>query len=445
MPSSAARGRPRADVYLLPTVIGGGWGDVANLADAARTLAADGHPMFLFRPRAMRGPVPFPGPFSWPAVRPVRVLRPTGPRAVTLGPAFGLAAAPARPGPLGRPGPWADAVAAIERRYGPEHTLHVSLEEFARTYRSSREDYERYREGGVARAVADLRRRSEAGRRERALWRTAFRRFRALDRPNVVRLLPTFRRSAPFAREYPEFVQVGPLWPPRSPAPRRRRRAGRPTVVWYASPASATVLAPAVVRGLEATGRPAILRIRSPRPVPTPPSPTVSVQTIPVSSARRWRAEFRRADLRIVTGSRTLLEAIDAGGPFLYFNGVLRASTGRLRAHRPEKLASLLALYRGIGVPEAIRRDLAAFARGARVGEIVERAIADRAWRSGFPSAARVRAATPPPLAARLRGIVRRFAVGRSYSTAFRVDPSSVSPIQHGRRRAEAGSRRSHS
>jgi hypothetical protein len=87
----------------------------------------------------------------------------------------------------------------------------------------------------------------------------------------------------------------------------------------------------------------------------------------------RWHTRFRRAELRIVTGSRTLIEAMELGGPFLYFNGVLGQGTRR-RPHRPEKIRAWLDLARRARVPIALRRDLADFARGRRVAEVTRRA-----------------------------------------------------------------------
>ncbi|MFG1530227.1 MAG: hypothetical protein AAFA34_03005, partial [Thermoplasmata archaeon] len=80
-----------------------------------------------------------------------------------------------------------------------------------------------------------------------------------------------------------------------------------------------------------------------------------------------------RAELRIVTGSRSLLEALSDGRPFLYFNGI-RGEGRRVRRHRPEKIARLLTAARTAGVAPELRRDLSDFARGRRVEEVVRRA-----------------------------------------------------------------------
>jgi len=109
----------------------------------------------------------------------------------------------------------------------------------------------------------------------------------------------------------------------------------------------------------------------------------VEVASTPFSAAR-WSRAFRTSELRIVTGSRTLLEALEVGGPFLYFNGIL-GEASRMRRHRPEKIVALLGTYRQRLAPD-VRRDLGDFARGRRVTAVVRRA-ADRVggWRR-FPT-----------------------------------------------------------
>jgi len=312
-------------------------------------------------------------------------LSPRGSAALTVTPAWGVSAAPSRPGAYGRGGPWEDEVKAIERAYGPDHVLHASLEEFARTLSTARENRERLREGGVrARAIEDrLRGARKAGEVER--FRTAFHEFRAFDRANVLHLFATFRPDPRFAREFPNAVQTGPLWPGRFD--RRRRpsaQAVRPEWVWYASPASAERIASAVAAGLAAASRGTHLWILTPRPWKVRlPDDRVEVTSTPVP-AEEWAARFAKAQMRIVTGSRTLLEAMELGGPFLYFNGTL-GDGPRRRRHRPEKIASLLDLAARRGVGRRLRTDLADFARGRRVREVVERASLGKDGWSKFP------------------------------------------------------------
>jgi hypothetical protein len=339
---------------------------------AGRELARAG-----FRPTLFRLPGrPFPrsvgGPWDWPPVARRERLAVSAPSALTVSAAWGISAAPSRAGALGRGGPWEPETTAVETAYGPSSTLHVSLEEFARTLTSSDENRERLREGGVRyRAMTGrLAQSQRAG--ELARFRTAFRTYRAFDRPNVLHLFATLRPDPRFAREFPEAVQTGPLWP-RSARP----RPGPPTRgkewVWYASPSSAEAIASEVVRGLNDVAPSIRLFVRTGRPWSgTFPRDRVEVAAGPMPP-NEWRRRFARADLRIVTGSRTLLEAMEHGGPFLYFNGVLDVGVRR-RRHRPEKIAAWLDLARGAGVGPALRRDIGDFARGRRVRSVVQHA-----------------------------------------------------------------------
>jgi hypothetical protein len=307
--------------------------------------------------------------------------------ALTVSPAWGISAAPGRDEAFGRGGPWEAECAEVERAYGPGSTIHVSLEEFARTLPTALENRERFREGGVA--ARELGARSVRSRAdgELATFRAAFFRYRGFDRPNVAHLFAGFERNAAFGREFPSAVQVGPLWPRRY-APRRSRAARSREWVWYASPPSAQRLAVEVRAGLAGAKEPRSIFVRSPRPWDGfATSEGIEVDAGPLEPAA-WERRFADADVRIVTGSRTLLEAIELGRPFLYFNGALGAGP-RSRRHRPEKIAALLSLLHRTGVDPGVRRDLADFARGRRVREVVRHA-ADRTggW-SRFPAAIR--------------------------------------------------------
>lgn len=375
------------DVYLFPAVVGGGLGDIEEVLAAGRRLARAGFRPILYRESGRPLPPNVDGPWEWPPVERHRTLVRRARAALTVAPSWGVSAGPSRPTRFGRGGPWELEARSVEAAYGAERTLHISLEEFARTLPSSAETRERLREGGVpARALGPRYRAAEAANEVEA-FRSAFRSFRGFDRPNVLHLFATFRPDRAFAREFPEAVQTGPLGsghrsgagPPS--APRRRREW-----VWYASPASAERIAPAVLRGLAGVRPPISLYVRSPRPWPTVEGvPGVEVVTAPVPP-RYWRARFRRADLRIVTGSRTLLEAMEVGGPFLYFNGVLGRGT-RGRRHRPEKIRAWLDLARRAGVSRALRTDVADFARGRRVTAIVRRAAGREDGWARFPRA----------------------------------------------------------
>jgi hypothetical protein len=274
--------------------------------------------------------------------------------------------------------------------------VHVSLEEFARTLSVGRENRERFREGGVRhRALAGhLRAARATGELDR--YRELFERFRAFDRPNVLHVFATFRRDPAFAREFPNAVQTGPLWPrrfrARSPPSGWDRAA--PRWVWYASPASAERIAGPVARALAEARPGAHLLVRSPRPWKVArPSATVDLRDRPLGRGA-WERAFRSAELRIATGSRTLLEALEVGGPFLYFNGLLGRGAAA-RRHRPEKIVALLAAERDRWPPD-LRRDLRDFAAGRRVGDVVRRAAVRAGGWGRFPSGLG-RAGFPPP------------------------------------------------
>jgi hypothetical protein len=380
-PSGRSTGRSRrpparregVDVYLFPAVVGGGLGDIEEVLAAGRRLRRAGYRIVLYRRPDQPLPRSVAGPWDWPALERSERPSPKARAALTIAPAWGVSAAPETPGRLGRGGAWAEEAREVERAYGPGSTLHVSLEEFARTLGSGAETRERLREGGIPSRQLPSRVNAARDSGEVEAFRRAFVRFRALDRPNVLHLFTTFRPDPAFAKEFPNAVQTGPLWPGRyHPRSMGRPRSRSREWVWYASPASAEGLAPAVLEGLRGSRPPIRLYVRSPRPwAGTLASDRLTLVTEP-TAPRAWRRRFASAELRIVTGSRTLLEALEVGGPFLYFNGVL-GSGRRARRHRPEKLAALLGLGRSQGAPRALVRDLADFARGRRVAAVVRR------------------------------------------------------------------------
>ena len=248
----------------------------------------------------------------------------------------------------------------------------------------------------------------------------------------MLHLYQTFRPAPAFHHEFPETVQVGPLWP------EVRGRQGvavtrKPSEwVWYASPASSARLLEEIDRGLRGT-QVRNIAVRSSHSLPLPKdSPVRWTSLAPVNEAA-WRGRFRRAGLRIVTGSRTLLEALGSGGPFLYFNGVM-AEGRRRRRHRPEKIQDLLAAWRDEGVEVGLVRDLADFSRGRRVAEIVRRAASDPQWRSWFPRSSPV-AGFPEGFEHAGRLLVRvanRFAAGRTSSDSIVQAVRSGDPFTDG-------------
>jgi hypothetical protein len=350
--------------------VGGGLGDIEEVLCAGRRLVASGFRLRLYRAPGRALPRSVEGPWEWPPLRRLSRLGRVGAAALTISAGWGTTAAPARDEPFGRPGPWAEECAQIEDRYGVDRTVHVSFEEFARTLTSREQTAERWREGGVPVAAIPGRLR-ERGPREVPAFEAAYRKFRAFDRANVLHLYASFRFDPGFARAFPEAVQTGPLWPKVRWPPRVRPRS--PTWVWYASPSTSERLIPEVEAGLAALKPPPHLWVRTPRPFRSVVSHrNLTIFEGPLSSGR-WRRRFAAADVRIVTGSRTLLEALELGRPFLYFNGLL-GSGPSARRHRPEKIVSLLLLGRRHRVPSSLRRDLSDFARGRRVRAVVTRA-----------------------------------------------------------------------
>lgn len=373
------------DVYLLPAVVGGGLGDIEEVLAAGRHLAASGFHLILYREKGRPLPPHVDGPWAWPKIERRALLSPRSGTALTVTPSWGVSAAPSRPTRFGRGGPWEVEARTIEAAYGPDRTLHVSLEEFARTLPSTAETRERLREGGVPARAVGARYKAAKAANEVTAFRSALRTFRGFDRPNVLHLFAAFRPNAGFGREFPEAVQTGPLGSGHrfeSALPFESR--GPREWVWYASPSSAERIAPGIREGLAGLYPPISLFVRSPRPWPSVEGARgTKVVTAPLTPAA-WHARFRRAELRVVTGSRTLIEAMEVGGPFLYFNGILGKGASR-RRHRPEKIRAWLDLARAAGVSPRLRSDLADFARGRRVAEVVRRAALRRNGWAHFP------------------------------------------------------------
>jgi hypothetical protein len=384
-------GTTHIDVYLFPAAIGGGRGDIDEVLVAGRVLEGAGARVRILRlgGRSLPGAAADLG--SWPRFSRVGRIRSSRGWAITVSPSWGVTAAPRRPGRLGGAGPWAPESAEVERCYGPERTVHVSFEEFARTLSSRAQTIERYREGGWTRPQIRRLTRTRRFRREVAEFRVAYRRFRAFEVPNVLSVFPGFVRSEVFGREFPRAIQTGPLWPGRFP-----RRIGRipSRWLWYVNSPSATRLVPGLRTGLSGPGPPVRVGIRG----RLAPHPGISTEgpwrILPAMSPQRWERRFATAGVRIVTGSRSLLDALEAGGPFLYFNGVT-GDGRRTRRHRPEKLQQLLRVFAAAGGPPARVRDLRSFALARRVPQIVGAARTPE-WQLGFPRTVRVQGYLPP-------------------------------------------------
>jgi hypothetical protein len=372
------------DVYLQPAVVGGGLGDIEEVLAVGRRLHRLGWTPFLYRRPGRPLPPSVDGPWGWPSFHRIGRLVPRSRHALTVTPWWGVSAVPdrERSGPAG---PWSLETGDIEAAYGADHVVHLSLEEFARTLTSRQQTRERWREGGVASRGIPRRMRGRKAAKEVRVFHDAYRKWRAFDRSNVLHLFAGFRPSRAFAREFPEAIQSGPVWP--EPFPRSRSRSRRDRWVWYASPSTSDRLAAPLSGAVKAPdpGKPRIeIEVRGPRRFALPPGPGVHWRWVEPTSPGEWSRRFRTAELRIVTGSRTLLEAIQAGGPFLYFNGVLNRGT-RTRRHRPEKIDTLLETWRRRDISPSLRRDLADFSRLRRVARIVRRARGGGRWAAQFP------------------------------------------------------------
>ncbi|MCI4363314.1 MAG: hypothetical protein L3K13_03305 [Thermoplasmata archaeon] len=381
------------------------------MGTAARLLGKEGWPLLLYGAKDRALPPETVANLAGAGVQRVARLRQDAPRAISLSFDWGVTAAPERAGTLGRAGPWALESRELERSYGPGRVLHVSLGEFARTLTAREQLSERYREGG--RSVRWIRERvaSPAGARDIEEARRLYSKFRAFDRPDVLHLFPTFRDAPGFRTEFPHAVPTGPLW--GEPFPRSRQHRLR-SWLWYASPASSDRLLPGFSQIGARLRSPLEIRWRSPHASVLPSeSGRLHWRRLPHLERRAWRREFARAGLRIVTGGRSLLEALQVGGPFLYFNGV--TGKGRsARQHRPEKLRSLLAAWRREGTGRPLWRDLANFARGRNLPTILERAADRPEWAGAFPHHTPTAPYAPPfdSAGALLRRLAEEFAAG---------------------------------
>ncbi|MCI4347057.1 MAG: hypothetical protein L3J97_00365 [Thermoplasmata archaeon] len=372
------------DLYLQPAVVGGGLGDIEEVLAVGRRLDRLGWQPLLYRRGGRPLSASVDGPWGWPPLRRVSRLAPRAPRAMTVTPWWGVSAVP-DPQRSGSAGPWSLETGDIERAYGKDRVVHLSLEEFARTLTSRQQTRERWREGGVAVRKIPGRLRGPAARREIRAFHNAYRKWRAFDRPNVVHLFTGFRPSRAFGREFPEAIQAGPIWPDPVPSSRRRKLPRR--WIWYASPSTSDRLAKSVAEAMppSAHGPPPIrIEVRGPRRFGLPPGPGLRWRWMGPLPPRDWSRRFRSAGLRLVTGSRTLLEAIAVGGPFLYFNGVMNRGS-RTRRHRPEKIDTLLEVWRRHGVSKALRNDLSDFSRLRRVSSVLRRAVENPRWSGQFP------------------------------------------------------------
>ena len=407
--------RPPLPVYVFPCRIQQGLGEWVETGRAVRLLPQAGLPLYHLRsprpegelrrdPRAIpldpsrKGPEPFP---------PVRALDAPieAPRAVAVVTWFGVTGRREDAGGDPMPGTLADRFERLERSH-PGGLLILSLEEFG-TARTSREAVtEGLRQAGFSRERIRRTLRLAGGEDRLRRYREAFRRARAGERDDVLHLFPELSPSLPALREFPFALPVGPFSPPggrrpRSPPPSRERLR----VVWYASASSAPWLLGPMVRALGHLSRPVELLVRpgpawGPSVTPPTRAPCVRVTEVGPEGRGRWARRLRSADLRVVGGSQSLVEALWEGVPFLYFNGALPTPSGRSVGFRREKLLSLLRGLTSVPGTRPVARDLRAFADLRGVSGVVRRAALSPGWRSrcarlgegarkGFPPALR--------------------------------------------------------
>ena len=382
--SRPRRRAEKLDVFLMPSVIGGGRGDIEEVLLLGHALARAGFDVFLYRRPGPAEPAGFDRPYRWPPrTRRIRRLAysPEHP-ALVLATWWGVTAARRGSGPLGGPGTWTAEREDIERVYGRDRTLNISVEECARTLTAREQVTERWREGGRPRAAIRSYLRTKAGRAEVAQTRRLYRRFRGFGVSNVLHLFPTFVFDRAFAREFPEAIQTGPILARH----RTRRYPSQRTMrwIWYANAPGIVNPMRAVLATVVASESPVRVEIRIPRETPRvePGSPMVPLPELPPGA---WERRFNTAGVRIVAGSRSLIEALQLGRPFLYFNGLLGRSNAR-RRHRPEKISRLIDALPRSSANRSYLRDLEDFSRGRRIPAIVRQALTDPKWAGGFPA-----------------------------------------------------------
>lgn len=382
-------------VYLFPCRIQQGWGDVEELALAARALHRSGLPLAYLEPsgtergkgagrRHDRRAIPVDpgeaGPVVFPPHR--RLQAPFGRgKAIVLATWWGVTARrhDLVGGPL--PGPLEGRVGAVVEAHGPRQVLHVSLEEFASDQRSREVLSEGLRQAGW---TEERRRRalaSPAGRSQKREFHRAFVLARAGERDDVLHLCGSFAPDRASHREFPFLLPILPFGAPPGPSfPRPRRPRSVPRVIWYASPPSSARFARLLYPALAKVGRPVRLEVRAARETGAALSavardPAVDLQLLPELPPRSWRARWDGADLRIASGSLSLLESVRRALPFLYFNGISQGEAGEPRGFRREKLLSLLRALEGTRGSSGFAADLVSFADGEGLAPVLERAL----------------------------------------------------------------------
>ncbi len=289
-----------------------------------------------------------------------------------------------------REGVLASRILAIQQHHGPENVLIVSLEEFASCRDSSTVEKETLRQAGWNPVRIARHRRSPEGRVWRERYHEGFLKALGEEDTSVLHLAAGFAESRGGTKEFPFVLQVGPFGLSQLRAkpvsPGEKETSERPRILWYASSESSLDFAALLFGELKNSFSALDLLVRaSPgkeeewKSLPFPSG--VRLTLLPEMDASEWPAVFRGANLVLVGGSQSLVDALVHQVPFLYFNGFFREKGVPSRAFRREKLLSLLEAWRAQGVSPRVRRDLRDFADGRNTGEILLRALRSDAWR----------------------------------------------------------------
>ncbi len=392
-------------IYIMPSRIQQGWGDVAEIARASAVLHRAGFPLYSLEPPREGDAAPprkdprvelrSPRDERWLGFPPVRRLaRPIGKgRAAILITWWGMAGRRSDREGSPVPGPYAPAVESIVAAHPPGAVLILSLEEFAFSAGSRESSRESFRQAGWTEARGERHLRTPEGRRRIGRYHRAFVTARGGDAPEVLHLVGTFAANPAGVREFPFLVEVGPYAisrrrpvPPRS-SPRRE-------VLWYASASGSESLLAPLLRALgEQEGAPWTLSVRTNEVTRQPllsrgnsiASSSVRLEWLPPLPGASWERRLRSARLLIVGGGQSLVDAVASGRPLLYFNGTLGGEgSSPVRAYRREKLLTLTRAMRARGAPPGLVRDLLDFADGRNVRPILARALGMPAWSKGW-------------------------------------------------------------
>ncbi len=393
-----AREPDRIPIYILPARIQAGWGDIVEMSRACEWLAGpQTHLLHLRRKTCGRDQnfredprtVPIdPGTVDLPGFRDIlEVDHPEGTgRAVVLVPWWGLTCRQkARGGPPRPKGIFFDTLTRIAEQHGRENVLVLSLEEFASNRDSRTARREALRQAGLP---PDPRNATDGADWVRRYHR-AFEAARGGRDPRVLHLFGAFAEDRSAGREFPFTVCIGPFGCP--PASTIRRVTGPHRfippyrVVWYASPESSPEFLYRMLGDLRDAPERIDLWIRTgtlwgPERRPEAIPPRVRVRFLPWQSSQVWDHTLVGAHLVIVGGSQSLVDALAAGKPFLYFNGFSSGSAGDSRAYRREKLQNLLTAWKARGVSVRVRQDLLDFADARSPGKVLLRALRDPRW-----------------------------------------------------------------